>query len=339
MTNFSFLGFTALSTLLMQAEEPNPAPARDIDCQTLGRSLGLEVGVTTELRCPANCPTQGTLWGSRYYTDDSPVCLAAVHSGQITQEGGTFPFTLAEGQQTYVGSERNGVRSSDYGPFGGSFVFGPLPEPSPILDIGCGTTLDLVASNSTPVGTTIDVRCPSDCSLTQAVWGSAIYTSDSGICKAAIHAGTLTIEGGVTQIRLAPGQDSYEGSSKNGVSTLGWRQWGRSFIFRASNIPDGTLFLNCEDTAQNIERLPGDVAPVYCPEGCANGRPPWGTDIYTDDSPVCRAAIHAGALSQRGGVAYVGIMGLTTGLSATSRNNIESKEWPIWHRNYRFISP
>lgn len=42
----------------------------------------------------------------------------------------------------------------------------------------------------------------------------------------------------------------------------------------------------------------GDVGSIYlvdCPEGCANFPSNiWGTGIYTSDSSVCRAAIHAG---------------------------------------------
>jgi hypothetical protein len=37
------------------------------------------------------------------------------------EEGGTVTIEVVEGQDTYTGSERNGITTSDYGAWGGSF--------------------------------------------------------------------------------------------------------------------------------------------------------------------------------------------------------------------------
>jgi hypothetical protein len=74
-----------------------------------------------------DCPPDGTphiVWGTDIYTDDSSVCTAAVHLGEITlEDGGTVTIEMAEGRDSYDGTERNGIETSDYGQWGGSFVF------------------------------------------------------------------------------------------------------------------------------------------------------------------------------------------------------------------------
>lgn len=76
------------------------------------------------LACPPGGPTAGRLWGTDVYTDDSSICLAAVHAGLITAAaGGTVTIEIRPGQPTYAGSARNGVTSQAYGAWGGSFVF------------------------------------------------------------------------------------------------------------------------------------------------------------------------------------------------------------------------
>lgn len=68
-----------------------------------------------------NCPPAGPLiatglTGGPIYTDDSPVCEAAVHAGLITPaRGGTVTFvTSVPGVSKYVGSTRNGYTSASY---------------------------------------------------------------------------------------------------------------------------------------------------------------------------------------------------------------------------------
>ena len=66
----------------------------------------------------------GSVWGTDVYTDDSSVCSAGVHMGLITQaRGGTVRIQIAPGRDSYNGTQRNGVNSSNYGRWGGSFVF------------------------------------------------------------------------------------------------------------------------------------------------------------------------------------------------------------------------
>lgn len=62
------------------------------------------------------------------------------------------------------------------------------------------------------------------------VWGTDLYTHDSSICTAAVHAGFIDLEvGGAVQIELLPGRSSYVGSLRNGVRTDDWGEWPQSF--------------------------------------------------------------------------------------------------------------
>jgi LCCL domain len=81
------------------------------------------IGEHYEYDCPAGGEPH-IVWGTDIYTDDSSVCTAAVHLGEITlEDGGSVMIEMAEGQDSYEGTERNGIETSDYGQWGGSFVF------------------------------------------------------------------------------------------------------------------------------------------------------------------------------------------------------------------------
>ena len=65
-----------------------------------------------------------------------------------------------------------------------------------------------------------------------SVWGTDVYTDDSSIGTAAVHAGLITFTaGGTVTIRILPGQSSYTGSTRNGVTSGDWDAWDGSFEF------------------------------------------------------------------------------------------------------------
>jgi len=64
------------------------------------------------------------------------------------------------------------------------------------------------------------------------VWGTDVYTHDSSICPAAVHAGLISFQGGGTvTIEIRQGQSSYTGSTRNGVTTKNYGPWHGSFVF------------------------------------------------------------------------------------------------------------
>jgi hypothetical protein len=73
-------------------------------------------------------------------------------------------------------------------------------------------------------------RCPPQ-GTPATVWGSNPYTADSSICTAAVHAGRITTAGGGdVVIVVRPGQSSYEGSTRNGVTTNSWGDYRLSYL-------------------------------------------------------------------------------------------------------------
>ena len=138
------------------------------------------------------CPTFGTpntVWGSGTYTDDSSVCTAAVLEGKITLSGGgTVTIELRPGQASYKATSGNGIKSSSYGSWSGSFVItGANAKPAEIGEGGTGW-------NASPGDYTnyLDSRfayaCPAK-GTPGSVWGTGTYTSDSSVCTAAVHSG------------------------------------------------------------------------------------------------------------------------------------------------------
>ncbi len=64
----------------------------------------------------------GTVWGSDVYTTDSALASAAVHAGAVKMgQTGVVKVTILPGQNGYVGTTRNGISTSGYGPYPGSY--------------------------------------------------------------------------------------------------------------------------------------------------------------------------------------------------------------------------
>ena len=53
-----------------------------------------------------------------------------------------------------------------------------------------------------------------------SVWGTDVYTSDSTLATAAVHAGVLQPgQTAVVKVTILPGQSAYQGSTRNGVTS------------------------------------------------------------------------------------------------------------------------
>jgi len=90
------------------------------------------------------------------------------------------------------------------------------------------------------------------------IWGTDVYTDDSSVGRAAVHAGVIAIgETKTLTVSILPGQNSYPASSRNGVTSSSWGNWGGSFSFAGSV---GTSFTGSGAT---LPVLPvGYVPPV-----------------------------------------------------------------------------
>ncbi|WP_426955222.1 LCCL domain-containing protein [Muricoccus radiodurans] len=61
------------------------------------------------------------------------------------------------------------------------------------------------------------------------VRGTDVYTPNSAICAAAVHAGVITMAGGTVSVVPAPGQSRYPGSTRNGITSNDAGPADRSF--------------------------------------------------------------------------------------------------------------
>ncbi|WP_338865070.1 M57 family metalloprotease [Myxococcus stipitatus] len=175
----------------------------------------------TEIRCTCDSATGGAVWGTDLYTDDSSVCDAGVHAGAIPATGGTVIVTIQPGQSSYTGSTRNGITTRAYGAWAGSFtVSGLTPTVS-----ACSTYN--FTSYRGQNGTQIRCSCPAVSGGT--VWGTDLYTDDSNACAAGVHAGAIPTSGGTMVVTIRPGQSSYTGSTRNGITTISYGAWAGSF--------------------------------------------------------------------------------------------------------------
>lgn len=65
-----------------------------------------------------------------------------------------------------------------------------------------------------------------------SVWGTDIYTDDSRVCSAAVHSGLINLTyGGTVIIEMRPGQASYQGTTRYGVTSSPYGGWSGSYVF------------------------------------------------------------------------------------------------------------
>jgi hypothetical protein len=198
-------------------------------------SLNGKEGETLTLACSPGGAAH-SVWGSDIYTSDSSICTAAVHSGLITyQQGGTVTIELRPGRDLYGSSERNDVATSAYGPYQQSFVFKTPNTDAVVRDaeeqtsILWSSTAGMVRFDS---GRPYKFKCPAG-GREGSVWGTDIYTIDSSICTAAVHAGKFALDtGGSVTIELRPGESAYKGSTRNGITTIDYGPYGNSFVVK-----------------------------------------------------------------------------------------------------------
>ncbi|XP_077997735.1 uncharacterized protein LOC144450866 [Glandiceps talaboti] len=299
--------------------------------------------------CPAGCASASrNVWGTGYYTGDSSLCKAAVHSGAITNEaGGVVDVSFRDGDSSYTGSTRNGVTTTSYGAWSVTFWFGdsdvlPTLEPE-IIEANCEHQSTDVCDSS--AATVCRVRCPAGCaSASRNVWGTGYYAGDSSLCKAAVHSGVITnAAGGVVDVSFRDGDSSYTGSTRNGVTTTSYGAWSVTFWFGDSDVlptlePE-IIEANCEHQSTDVcDSSSATVCRVRCPAGCASAsRNVWGTGYYTGDSSLCKAAVHDGAITNAaGGVVDVSFRDGDSSYTASTKNGVTTTSYGAWSVTFWF---
>ncbi len=212
-------------------------------------SLGLagNTGLVYRFVCPAlGNAVQPDLWGTTFYTDDSPICWAAMHCERITRAmGGEVFVEVLPGTSSYLGAYRGGVVSTDYGPFTGSFTIigaptgplvaydgGSLWAGTPVSPQGAIDWEENPQANRGAWGVRFQYSCPAVASTLAlgTIWGSSIYTDDSRICVAAAHVGAITRSGGLVTIETVPGISFYPSTNRNSILSNGFGAYTGSFL-------------------------------------------------------------------------------------------------------------
>jgi hypothetical protein len=175
------------------------------------------------------------------------------------------------------------------------------------------------------------------------VWGTGTYTDDSSVCTAAVHAGRLTLaSGGSVVIEMRPGLASYKASTRHGVTTVSYGSWWGSYVIVSATRGRITVTLNggagWSAAATSYRGLYGLRFSYACSAGGTTSKV-WGTNIYTDDSPVCTSAVHAGRFPlASGGRVVIEILPGQRSYTGTTRNGITTSSYGIWSGSYKFVS-
>ena len=202
------------------------------------------------------------------------------------------------------------------------------------------------------VGQRFAFECPEQTKKAKkkSVYGTNVYSSDSPICVAALHAGVIERDGGRVTVQLNPGVDRYVGSKKNGVSSQSRPATRRSFVFISKPFARGLAPAQREhapriqwdtkftSTGLANRKLVGQHFVFKCPKAPANlkGRRVYGTDRYAFNSFVCLAAVHAGRLTRDGGFVTIQLVEPDGRLVGSMRHGVESKNGPAGHRQLVF---
>jgi hypothetical protein len=196
-------------------------------------------------------------------------------------------------------------------------------------------------------GATFHVVCPAGCSGS-SLWGTEVYTGDSPVCEAAVHAGAIPATGGTVTVRLEPGLAAYRGSTRYGIKSNDYGSYDVSYAVvgavapAAGSAPSaGPIQATCTFPATDIPGEAGSTHLVVCPTGCASAVGGiWGTDVYTADSPVCKAAIHAGLLQDaQGGTVSVTLVEGRPAYRGSARNGVTTNDYGAFASSYTLARP
>lgn len=202
--------------------------------------------VGKELSIQTTGSLDGRVWGDGVYTDDSEIATAAVHAGLLKPgQQGIVRIVILPGQETYASATQNGVVSSDYGTWGGSYQFvrvnaATVPNATVAVGVDTLSANQTIYKNPGSVGSYRDligkqILFEVKANTTGTVWGTDVYTDDSDLGAAALHAGLLKDnETGILAIEILPARETYMGSMRNGVTTSDYGSWGGSFKFVGS---------------------------------------------------------------------------------------------------------
>lgn len=343
-------GSFGMSFVFVTGNEPQFNPNVTIsNWAAAAKDYSNKIGDRITLYFPPGGSLSGRLWGTDVYTTDGSIATAAVHAGLITtRDGGTVTIEIRPGANSYRGTTRHGATSYDWGPYERSFVFVPTtqntynPPPTNSPDAIKGSWgIQANELNGKP-GQRFTISFPPGAPGSR-LWGTDLYTADCSIATAAVHSGLISPQrGGTVTIELRPGTDSYRGSTRNGVTSADWGSYGLSFVFISGNQnnynpPPNVIQGTWATQASEYRGRNGQRFTFYFPPGTLSSRL-WGTELYTDDSSIATAAVHAGLITARdGGTVTIEIRAGASSYRGSTRNGVTSNNWGGFEGSFVFV--
>lgn len=164
----------------------------------------------------------GSVWGTDLYTYDSDLAAAAVHCGVLgSGETALLRVTMFPPLKKYVGSVRFGVQSYDWENSSGTYESYEICRAAAEVAGAVFEDPGNLADYSQRIGETVRFRVVG--TADGSLWGTGLYSYDSDLSTAAVHAGLLEPgQVGVVCVTIHPGPSRFTGSTAHGVASSDW---------------------------------------------------------------------------------------------------------------------
>lgn len=172
-------------------------------------------------------------------------------------------------------------------------------------------------------------------STSGSIWGTGKYTHDSNLATAAVHAGVLKSgEKGLVKVTILPPGSDFAAAGQNGVSSSSWSASSYECYKVEAVKPGDTLsgrhsvvHSEVRPAPTNLENYRDQVGQAFLFE--VSGRSDLtiaGSDVYSDDSPLAVAAVHAGCvIDGKTAIVKVTLLGPQDKFGRSARNGVTSQ--------------
>jgi hypothetical protein len=243
---------------------------------------------------------RGSLWGTDVYSSDSSLALAAVHAGALKLgQSGIVKVTIIPSHVDFTGATRNGVTSAPWTGSYPAFVVAPLRDE------------DEADADQDASEITLPADLPSDAAR---LIGRFNAGADDARKDARQVVGKLRRE---TINKLKPLQDWYTRAARLDEA-VAIRDCIRGMY------EDDLPVLADPSVLRTFGSKVGDTF-YFRVTGNAGSGSVWGSDVYTLNSSLAAAAVHAGVLAPgQTAVVRVKIVAGQSSYEASTRNGVTS---------------
>ncbi len=261
--------------------------------------------------------SNGSIWGNGIYTDDSTLGTVAVHAGLLRDgQRGVVKVTILPGQDHYDGSSANGITSSSYEIWQGSYIIAPVSAatgahggamPEEALTLVDGLRL------SAP-GARIRGAMPEEARRLV----DELTRSGEKVSAARLWAGMDSLQ---KMLEAAQQADKLD-------EALLLREGIRALIIKMAG---------AQPDPGRLTALRGKIGKsfYFVVTGRATGSI-WGSEVYTDDSDLGTVVVHAGLLREgQQGIIKVTIRPGCDGYEGSESHGIVSGSYEAWQGSYR----